>query len=164
MPWAPELFSAPILEQVEEKWGPDFGTVPFFDGLLAGERDALVGSFAGEPQLHHPVRGRIKGVSAFEAFVDDMKAWLGERNASVEDVDRVVADRYGFGEVVLHLDGEDGRVGLPVAIVSDRQPDGRIAELRLYFSSWPLRGRHVHRPPLLQPDPELEAHDVVGEY
>jgi len=36
-----------------------------------GEIDALIGSFAGEPELHHPVRGRIKGASAFERFVDE---------------------------------------------------------------------------------------------
>jgi hypothetical protein len=164
MPWAPELFSAPILQRVEEKWGSDFVTVPFFDGLLAGEFDALVGSFAGEPELHHPVRGRIRGVRAFEAFVTDMKAFLSRRNASVEDVDRVVAKRHGFGEWVLHLDGETGRVGLPVAVVSDRQSEGRIVELRMYFSSWPLSGRHANRPPLLQPDPQLRESDVVAEY
>lgn len=164
MPWTPELFSAPILQRVEEKWGRDFVTVPFFDGLLAGDLDALVGSFAGEPELHHPVRGRIKGVRAFESFVIDMKAWISRRNISVEDVDRVVGERHGFGEVVLHLDGETGRVGLPVAVVSDRQPDGRIGELRMYFSSWPLSGRHANRPPLLQPDPKLRESDVVAEY
>src|SRR4051794_1989935 len=147
MPWAPELFSTPILQQVEKKWGAHFGTVPFFDGLLAGDLDALVGSFAGEPELHHPVRGRIRGVRAFEAFVTEMTSWLGERNAVVEDVDRVVTERHGFGEVVLHLNGEAGPVGLPVAIVSDRRTDGRIVELRIYFSRWALSGRKVRRPP-----------------
>jgi hypothetical protein len=164
MPWTPELFSAPILERVEEKWGRDFVTVPFFDGLLAGELDALVGSFAGEPELHHPVRGRIRGVRAFEAYVTDTKAFLSQLNVSVEDVDRAVRERHGFGEWVLHLDGETGRVGLPVAVVSDRQPDGRIVELRMYFSRWPLSGRHMNRPPLLQPDPELRESDVVADY
>jgi hypothetical protein len=51
MPWTPELFSAPVLQRVEEKWARKLATVPFFDGLLAGELDALVGSFAGEPEL-----------------------------------------------------------------------------------------------------------------
>jgi len=32
-----------------------------------------VGSLAGEPELHHPVRGRVKGVHAFERFVADSK-------------------------------------------------------------------------------------------
>jgi hypothetical protein len=164
MPWAPELFSAPVLQRLEEKWRHGLVTVPFFDGLMAGEFDALVGSFAGEPELHHPVRGRIRGARAFEAFVIETSAWLSRRNVSVEDVEHVVAERQGFGEVILHLDGETGRVDLPVAIVADKQSDGRIVELRMYFSSWPLTSRHLNRTPLLQPDPELRESDVVAEY
>jgi hypothetical protein len=61
------------------------------DGLLAGEPDALVESFAGEPELYHPARGRIKGTRAFEAFVSETKPWLRQRNVSVEDVDAIVA-------------------------------------------------------------------------
>ena len=53
MPWAPELFSAPVLQRLEDRWREELLTVPFFDGLLTGEVDALVGSFAGEPELHH---------------------------------------------------------------------------------------------------------------
>ena len=53
---------------------------------------------------------------------------------------------------------------LPVAIVADLRADGRIEELRIYFSNWALGGRHANRPPLLQPDPELRESDVVGEY
>jgi hypothetical protein len=137
--------------------------VPFFDGLLAGNFDALVGSFAGEPELQHPVRGRIRGARAFEAYVRDTNAWLREREASVENVEYVVAGRCGFVEVVLHLDGETGRVDLPVAVVSEKQSDGRIVELRIYYSSWPLTRRHATRPPLLHPDPLLKESDVVAE-
>ncbi|HEX6621291.1 MAG TPA: nuclear transport factor 2 family protein, partial [Solirubrobacteraceae bacterium] len=57
-----------------------------------------------------------------------------------------------------------GRIGLPVALAADHDEDERIIELRLYFSSWPLTGRHANRPPLLQPDPDLQGPDVVGEY
>jgi SnoaL-like domain len=39
-------------------------TVPYYAGLLTGETDALIDSFAGEPQLHDPVRGRVKGALA----------------------------------------------------------------------------------------------------
>ena len=49
MPWAPELFSAPVLERIQDKWQRELETVPFFDGLMADELDALVGSFDGEP-------------------------------------------------------------------------------------------------------------------
>jgi SnoaL-like domain len=34
----------------------------------------------------------------------------------------------------------------------------------MYYSSWPLTGRHANRPPVLQPNPELRESDVVGEY
>jgi hypothetical protein len=66
--------------------------------------------------------------------------------------------------VILHLDGTTGRIDLPVATVADKRFDRRIKELRMYYSSWPLTGRHATRPPLLQPDPELRELDVVGEY
>ena len=82
MPWIPELFSAPVLEQFEEKQQQEVVNVPYFDGLMAGELGALVDSFAGEPQLQHPVRGRIRGARAFEAFVADTNEWLARRNVS----------------------------------------------------------------------------------
>jgi hypothetical protein len=165
MPFVPELFSAPVLAHVEEKQRvEELVAVPYFDGLMAGEPDALVESFAAEPELYDPVRGRVKGTRAFRAFVTEMNAWIARRNVSVEDVEHVITERRGFEEVVLHLDGETGRVDLPVAIVADREADGRLDELRIYFSTWPLTGRHGNRPPLLQPDPELHVSDIVAEY
>src|SRR6476469_4916844 len=134
--------------------------VPFFAGVLTGETSALVESFAGEPELHHPVRGRIKGVAAFERFVDETRSWLAERGATTEDVDFVIARGGGTEESVLHL----GDVHLPVAIVSDKDEHRRIVEQRMYFSSWPLTGRHAIRPPLLQPAGGLPMPGVVGEY
>jgi hypothetical protein len=132
---------------------------------MAGEPLALVGSFAGEPELHDPVRGRVRGARAFEAYATEQCDWLRRMNFSVERVERVVGERRGFEELMLHLDGEAGRVDLPFAIVADRSPDGRrIEELRIYFSPWTLTGRRAVRPPLLQPDPELRLPDVVGDY
>jgi hypothetical protein len=165
MPWVTELFSAPVLTRLQEKWERErFDAVPYYDGLMAGEQDALVKSFAGEPVVHDPIRGRVKGVRAFEAFVTERTAWLAQRSVSVDDVDYMTTEPRGFEEVVLHLDGETARLDVPVAIVADRQADGRLEELRIYHSHWPLTGRHVTRPPLLQRDPELRASDVVAEY
>ena len=164
MPWVPELFSAQAMAILEEERQRELEAVPFFDGLIAGEFDALVESFAGEPEVHHPVRGRIRGARAFESFVVETNAWLKQRDVSVEDIEHVVAKRHGFEEVVLHLQTESGRLGLPVAIVADRRSDRRIEELRLYFASWPLTGRHENRPPVLQPDAKLRAHDFVADY
>jgi SnoaL-like domain len=165
MPWVPELFTASALQQLQEKRRrEELVAVPFYDGLLAGEPDALVESFAGEPELYDPVYGRVKGASAFRAYIARTSAWLVQRNVSVEDIEHVIGEGHGFEEVVLHLDGETGRVGLPLALVADRLPGGLIGELRIYHSSWPLIGRHANRPPLLQHDPELRETDVVAEY
>jgi SnoaL-like domain len=164
VPWVPELFSPALARVLDKQQGDKLEVVPYYDGLRTGELRALTDSFAGQPELHHPVRGRIKGTRAFEAFVAEERAWLEQRNVSVDNVERVVAGRHGFGEMLLHLDGENGRVDLPVAIVSDRQFDGRLHELRIYSSSWPLTGRHANRPPVLQRDPELREPDVVAEY
>jgi hypothetical protein len=84
---------------------------------------------------------------AFEAFVTERSAWLAQCNMSVDDVAHATAKPRGFEEVVLHLDGDTGRVAVPVAIVADHRPDGRLDELRL-----------------LQGDPDLREPDVVAEY
>ena len=62
MPWIPELFSAPVLARLEEKWQRErLDAVPYYDGLMSGEHDALIGAFAGEPVLHDPLHGRVRG-------------------------------------------------------------------------------------------------------
>jgi SnoaL-like domain len=165
MPWLPELFTAPALQRLlDERRRESLVAVPYFDGLMAGDPDPLVESFVGEPEVHDPVRGRVKGEAAFRAFVAEASAWLREHHASVDDVEHVILDRHGFEEVVLHLDSNDAAVDLPIAVVADRQLDGRIDEVRVYFGGKPLTGRHANRPPLLQPDPGLLGSDVVAEY
>jgi hypothetical protein len=165
MPWVPELFSAPVLARLEEKWELErLDMVPYYAGLMSGEHEALIRSFAGQPVLHEPRRGRIIGVPAFEAYVAELSAWLGSLNMSFDPVDHVFAEPRGFEEVVIHLDGEVGRVDVPVAIVADRRSDGRLVELRIYHSIWALTGHHLHRTPILQRDPDLRAEGVVAEY
>jgi hypothetical protein len=51
-----------------------------------------------------------------------------------------------------------------MAIASDRHKDGMFIVLRIYYGNWPLSRRHTNRPPLLQPDPDVHAPDVIGEY
>src|SRR5919198_844149 len=150
MPWLPELFSAPVLDRILSQAEADAraaAPVPYFAGVRSGETDALVRSFAGEPELHHPIRGRVKGRRAFERYVAETNAWLTARNVVGSAVERIITPRRGIEETVLTLDGGQGRI-----------------ELRVYYSAGPLPGRHANRPPLLQPDPDLQEPDVVGEY
>jgi hypothetical protein len=165
MPWVPELFSAPALAHIwEDRRFRSAAVVPFFQGVMTGEAHALIESFAGEPEVHHPVRGRVKGVAAFERFIDETNTWLADHDGAVENVDLVITPGRGVEELVLHVDGDDGRIGLPVAIVSDHDEQRRITEQRVYFSTRPLTGGHATRPPVLQPDPALHQPGIVGDY
>ena len=110
MPFTPELFSASSLQRVEEKRRRKLVAVPYFDGLMSRELDALVDSFAVTPELHDPVRGRVRGTRAFEAFASEASSWLRQHDASVEEVEHVITERHGFEEVILHFDGPNGRV------------------------------------------------------
>ena len=166
MPWLPELFSAPVVEQFQSRAAAvarAAGRVPYFAGVRSGDTEALVGSFGGEPELHHPISGRVKGRDAFARFVGATNAWLTERDAVFGDVWAIITPRRGIEETVVALNGEYGRVELPVAVAADRDGDGRIVELRVYHSRWPLTHRHAHRPPLLQQDPDLDPPDIVGD-
>ncbi len=163
MPWLPEHFSAQYVAELSRHRASPPAAIPFFDGITSGQVDALIGSFAGEPELHHPVRGRVRGRDAFARFVETTSAELRAARFDVEDVDLVVTPHRTVEEVVLRYDVGGRRVGLPVAIVTERS-DAGLHELRVYFSTWPLTGSHANRPPLLQPDEAVTEPDVVGEY
>lgn len=164
MPWIPELFSAPVLDRIRRDAADARAVepVPYFDGVRSGDTKALVGSLAGEPELHHPIRGRVRGGRAFERFVTDTNAWLTERKAVFSPVERILTPRRGIEETVMTLDGDRDRVEVPVAVAADRNDDVRIIELRVYWSMWPLTREHQHRAPLLGSDPDLREPDVVG--
>jgi hypothetical protein len=164
MPWVPELFSAPVLAKFEAKQQRKVVDVPYFDGLMSGDVDALVESFAGEPRLHHPLRGHVVGEHEFREFVADTERWLREHEASIEDVQRSVLEARGFEEVIVHLEIAGEHVDLPHAMVADHTPAGLIEELRVYFSTRPLTGHPTERAPLLGADPELREVPLVGEY
>ena len=165
MPWVPELFTAPALQQILDKRRRDeLVAVPYFDGLLAGEPDALVESFAGEPELHDPVRGRVKGDGRSGRSSPRRSAWLRQHNA----VGRGRRARHPRAARLRGGGPPPRRRRRPASICRSRssptaRSDGRIDELRVYFSDRPLTGRHANRPPLLQPDPELDASDVVAD-
>jgi hypothetical protein len=165
MPWTPELFTWPALQRLLDARRVDkLARVPYFDGFLTDEPDALIGSFSGEPLVHDPIRGRIRGVAAFRAYFAEMHDWLGEHHVVVEDVSRVVLGHGGFEEVIVHYDGRDGRVALQFATVTDRAAEGGIAEVRAYHGTLPSTGRRAIRPPLLQADPALRVPDIVAEH
>ncbi len=166
MPWMPEVFTAPISEaRRAEGEAPSNDAIAYYEGILAGQPDALVRSFAGQPRINDPRVGYVEGVRQLRAFVSGTADWLRERDAIVENVALTLTESRTVEEMVLHLLADDGgRVELPVAIVSDRNPDRTVKAIRVYHSMWPLTGGHRVREPLLPRDPNIVVPDVVGEY
>ncbi len=166
MPWMPEVFTAPMAEaRRAEEAALTNEAVPYYEGIRAEEPDALIRSFAGEPRISDPRGGHVEGTRELRAFVAGMVHWLRERDAVVQNVALTHTQTRTVEEVVLHLLGDDGgRIQLPVAIVTDRNPDRTLKTIRVYHSMWPLTGEHAIRPPLLPADPELHAEGAVGDY
>jgi hypothetical protein len=165
----PEVFTAPIAEarraQAEEAASSN-DAVPYYEGILSDEPDALVGSFAERrPVLDDPRVGRVEGARGLRAFAEGTARWLRERDAVVENVALTCTPTRTVEEVVLNLlADEGGRVELPVAVVTDRNPDRTVKVVRVYHSTWPLTGEHRVRPPLLPADPNLHAKGTPGVY
>jgi hypothetical protein len=167
MPWMPEVFTAPIAQSLR---GPQAASandaVAYYEGILADEPYALVRSFAAQqPVLDDPRVGHVEGARGLRAFASETAGWMRERDAVVENVALTLTPARTVEEVVLHLLADDGvRVELPVAIVSDRNPDRTLKVIRVYHSMWPLTGEHRVRPPLLPEDPGLHAEGAPGDY
>jgi hypothetical protein len=168
MPWMPEFFAAPIAQALRPQQGAAGANdaVPYYEGVLAGEPDALVRSFAGEPVLNDPRVGYVEGARGLRDFASATAGWLRERDAVVENVALTRTPTRTVEEVVLHLlaDEDGARVELPVAVVTDRNPDRTLKTIRLYHSMWPLTGRHTLRPSLLPEDPRLHVEGTPGDY
>jgi hypothetical protein len=77
-------------------------------------------------------------------FVSDMTSWLAARKVDVEHVNFCITDPRGVEEVVLHLDGDGGRVvgagvGEPARLAVVVRPAGRAIERIGHVGN--LRGR-----------------------
>jgi hypothetical protein len=75
MPWMPEAFSGPLAQarRVEARREEDAASVndavAYYEGIMAGEPNALVRSFAArQPVLDDPRVGYVEGVRALRAF------------------------------------------------------------------------------------------------
>ena len=166
MPWMPEVLSVPIAEaRRAQDAARTNDAVPFYEGIMAEDLDALVRSFAGEPVLNDPRVGYVEGARELGTFVTEMAGWLRERDAVLENVALTRTPTRTVEEVMVRLTGDGGgRVELPVAVVTDRNPDRTLKTIRVYHSMWPLTGEHRVRPPLLPEDPQVHADGAVGDY
>jgi hypothetical protein len=139
-------------------------TEAYFGRLMAGDRAAIGAAFAGAPLSDDPFAGAVRGDAALDAFVAERHAWLAARAARLSPGPTTRAGGRTVVEAVLRLHHEGHDVDLPIAVVGDDAPDGRLRALRVYHSFWPLEGHHRVRPPLLRRDPAALTTGAVAEY
>ena len=115
MPWMPEVFTAPIAaarraQEAEATSTND--TVPYYEGILADEPEALVSSFAArQPVLDDPRVGHVEGTRELRAFASGTAEWLRERDAVLDVALTRIHTRGGGGA---NSRGRRGKLELPV--------------------------------------------------
>ena len=114
MPWMPEVFTTTLAAarraQNEEATSTN-DAVPYYEGILADEPDALVRSFAAHQPVHDDPRvGYVEGTRELRAFASGTADWLRERDAVVENVALTRTPTRTVEEVVLNLLADGGRV------------------------------------------------------
>jgi hypothetical protein len=139
-------------------------TKEYLGRLLVGDREAIGGGFAGDPAIDDPFAGRVRGASALDRFVAERHAWLAARDARLTAGPITRAAGRTVFEAVLRLRQEGRDVDLPIAVVGDDDPGGRVRALRVYHSFWPLEGHHRVRAPLLVRDPGVRLTGAVADY
>ena len=86
MPWMPEVFTTPLAtarSAQDEETTSTNDAVPYYEGILADEPDALVRSFAArQPVLDDPRVGYVEGTRELRAFATGTAEWLRERDAA----------------------------------------------------------------------------------
>ncbi len=97
--------------------------------------------------VHDPDAGRIEGLEAFKEFVRSSSHWLEQRDARAEWVASTATPGRAVGELVAHLTIDGQQIQLPIAVVAEQK--AAHPEFRVYYTQWPLLGRHTVRPPIL---------------
>ena len=145
MPWFPEFGLAwqMAAEGRAQKLTADVVrtyTDSVHSGIPSSASDGIV--------VHDPGAGRIAGVAAFREFLASSARWLEETEARTEWLASTATPGRAVVELVTHLRVEGRAIGLPIAGVAEQRPDH--VEFRVYYSQWPLLGKHTLRPPILR--------------
>ena len=139
-------------------------TEAYLGRLIAGDRAAIAAGFENAPTVDDPFAGAVRGADALDGFVAERHAWLSARAARVTPGPITRAAGRTVVEAVLHLRHEQRDIDLPIAVVGEDAPGGRVRALRVYHSFWPLEGHHRVRAPLLPRDPGAHVGGAVADY
>jgi hypothetical protein len=135
----------------------------YVTALLEGQSEHLARRLGDRATVDDPIFGRGSGMPALERYLREVGDWLAKHQASFEKVAFTLGSDRDVTEGTLTLTFEGRRVSVPLAIVAERRKE-REVELRLYYSTAPIRGTHTVRAPLLPQDDEVGVPPPVAAH
>ena len=135
----------------------------YLPALVASEANQLALRLGDRATVDDPIFGRTNGMPALLRYLEEVAAWLRKHDAKFDRVAFTMGSDRDVTEGTLGLTFEGRRVSVPVAVVAERRKE-REVEVRLYYSTRPIKGTHAVRSPLLAQDssisvpPSVDAH------
>jgi len=122
--------------------------------LVSAQSDQLVRRLGDRATVDDPIFGRTTGMPALARYLDEVASWLSKHDGAFDKVAFVTGSDRDVTEGTLSLTFEGRRVHVPLAVVAERRPE-REVEMRLYYSTKPIKGTRAIRSPLLPKDDEV---------
>jgi hypothetical protein len=150
--------------------GPDRGAASglrgwlsdvYLPALVSSQADQLLRRLGDRATVDDPIFGRTNGMPALARYLEEIAAWLAKRQGAFDKIAFVTGSDRDVTEGTLSLTFEGRRVTVPVAIVAERRPEREI-EVRLYYSTEPIKGTHAVRSPLLPKNDEVAVPPPVA--
>jgi hypothetical protein len=135
----------------------------YLPALASSQAEQLGRRLGDRTTVDDPIFGRTNGMPALSRYLDEVAAWLTKHECAFEKVAFTVGSDRDVTEGTLSLTFEGRRVSLPVAVVAERRRE-RELELRLYYSTRPIKGTHAVRSPLLPKDDEVAVPPPVAAH
>jgi hypothetical protein len=124
--------------------------------LVSAQADQLVRRLGDRATVDDPIFGRTTGMPALARYLDEVADWLRKHDGAFDKVAFVTGSDRDVTEGTLALTFEGRRVNVPLAVVAQRRPE-REVEVRLYYSTKPIKGTRAVRSPLLPQDDEVSV-------
>jgi hypothetical protein len=135
----------------------------YFASLATAQVDQLVKRLGERATIDDPIFGRTSGMPTLQRYAEEVAAWLQKHEGTFEKVAFVTGSDRDVTEGMLALTFDGRRVSVPVAVVAERRPE-REVELRLYYSTKPIKGTRAVRSPLLPQDDEVAVPPPVAAH
>jgi hypothetical protein len=126
----------------------------YMPALVSAQADQLVRRLGDRATVDDPIFGRTTGMPALARYLEEVATWMGKHDGAFDKVAFVTGSDRDVTEGTLSLTFEGRRVRVPLAVVAERRPE-REVEMRLYYSTKPIKGTRAVRSPLLPKDDEV---------